>query len=274
MSRRSAVVAAASAAVATRRALADPRLVRAAGSRTNFRGRSVSLVAGPAAAAGVVVGGTAGAIASSSPTRLLAVVAAGGTAGGAGWYDDTRAERSVHAKGLRGHLGALAHGNVTTGAVKLGVLAAGGYAAGRVLGHGRADALARGALIAGTANLINLLDLRPGRAAKATCLLGGALIAVGGDGAPLAGAAVGAAAAVLGGDLAEHTMLGDTGANALGATLGVGLASGRSAAGRLLALAAVTGLTLASERVSFTAVIERQPVLSRIDSWGREGVAE
>ena len=203
----------------------------------------------------------------------VAVAVSSGAAAAAGWYDDTRADRTRQAKGLRGHLGALANGTVTTGAVKVAVLCAGGYAAGRLMGTGRADAMARGALIAGSANLVNLLDLRPGRAAKAT-ILGGTLVALaGGAGAAVAGAAVGAALGGLVQDLAEDTMLGDTGANAIGAALGVSLAASRFPVVRLAALAGVIALTLASERVSFSAVIDRTPHLRRIDAWGRRADA-
>jgi UDP-N-acetylmuramyl pentapeptide phosphotransferase/UDP-N-acetylglucosamine-1-phosphate transferase len=84
-----------------------------------------------------------------------------------------------------------------------------------------------------------------------------------------AAAAVGASLASLPADLRGEAMLGDTGANALGALLGTALVSGRSTRTRLLALAVLTGLTLASERVSFTKVIEATPVLREIDAWGR-----
>jgi len=267
-------MAAGAAYAATTRALADGRVSAVAPTATNFRGRAVSLSGGPAAVAGVLAGTVAATAAAprTAGTGVAAVVVTAG-GGGAGWYDDTRAARQRHAKGLRGHLTALAGGTVTTGAVKLGVLGVGGYAAGRVLGGGRTDALLRGALIAGTANLVNLLDLRPGRAAKATIAAGSVLVLLGGDGSGVAGAAVGAAAAGLRSDLAEVTMLGDTGANALGAALGVSLAASRAPVLRLGALAAVTALTLASERVSFSAVIDRSPRLHRIDAWGRRADA-
>ena len=68
-------------------------------------------------------------------------------------------------------------------------------------------------------------------------------------------------------------MLGDCGAGVLGATLGWSLATRRARWSRLLAAAAVTGLNLASERVSFSAVIDRQPVLRSIDRLGRRPAA-
>jgi UDP-N-acetylmuramyl pentapeptide phosphotransferase/UDP-N-acetylglucosamine-1-phosphate transferase len=65
-------------------------------------------------------------------------------------------------------------------------------------------------------------------------------------------------------------MLGDTGANALGATLGVGLLLRvRSRTGRAAAVAALVALTAASERVSFSAVIDRSPGLRWLDRLGR-----
>ncbi|HEY1619606.1 MAG TPA: hypothetical protein VGG25_18430, partial [Streptosporangiaceae bacterium] len=87
--------------------------------------------------------------------------------------------------------------------------------------------------------------------------------------APLA-----AAAALLNEDLAERAMLGDAGANALGAMLGTAAAvalPGRPA--RLVTLGIVAGLTAASEKVSFTKVIERTRPLRFVDMLGRRPVA-
>ncbi|GMA31645.1 hypothetical protein [Litorihabitans aurantiacus] len=244
--------------------------------RTNFRGRSVSLAGGLATATGAL----AGTVATGGAPALAGGVAVA-AAGGLGALDDlTERPDDRGTKGLRGHLGALARGTVTTGAVKLVGITAASLVAGAVLATDRRDrrgtaalgtaldAVTSGALVAGTANLLNLLDLRPGRALKATALLGGPLVAVGGPGAGVAAAAVGAAVAAAPSDLAETTMLGDTGANALGAALGVALAS-RGPVVRSAALAVVVAGTLASERVSFSRVIDRQPVLARIDAFGR-----
>jgi uncharacterized membrane protein len=77
---------------------------------------------------------------------------------------------------------------------------------------------------------------------------------------------------LLPGDLSERHMLGDCGANALGALLGWSIATRASAPARTLALAAVVGLTLASERVSFSAVIDDNALLAAVDRWGRSSL--
>ena len=119
------------------------------------------------------------------------------------------------------------------------------------------------ALIAGTANLVNLFDLRPGRAAKVVLLLAAPLAGVGA--APALGTAVGC----LPGDLAARSMLGDCGANALGAAVATAAAAVLPRPARLIALVTVVALKLASEKVSFTAVIAEHPVLDRLDRLGR-----
>ncbi len=86
-------------------------------------------------------------------------------------------------------------------------------------------------------------------------------------------APAGAAAALLSEDLGERAMLGDAGANALGAMIAVAAAASWSRPARVAALAVVTGLTAASEVVSFTKVIERTPALRRLDLLGRRPAA-
>lgn len=248
-------------------------------TRTNHRGEPISLLEGPAVAAGLL----AGAVTAGGRSGAAGAVAIAGAAA-FGLVDDLTEDPAGARKGLRGHLGALARGELTTGGLKVlgigvtGVLAAaiahGGTAAGgrRPTGAMRvADAVTSGALIAATANLLNLLDLRPGRALKAGAIVAAPLLATAGSG--LAAASVGAAAAAAVPDLAERDMLGDGGANALGAALGTAAAVAAPRPVRLALLGGVVGLTLASEKVSFTRVIERTPVLRAIDLWGRRPVA-
>ncbi len=143
---------------------------------------------------------------------------------------------------------------------------------GRAAGHAGAGALLQwgtdACLVAGVANLANLLDLRPGRCLKAG-LLAAPAIASAGPAAPLVAVAAGAAAGLLPVDLSERAMLGDGGANAFGAVLGAAAVVGARPRTRVAALAAVVALTLVSERVSFTRVIESTPVLRELDALGR-----
>ena len=273
-----AVVAAATAAAATVavRALAARRPPggHERWERTNHRGEPVSMLEGPAVAAGLTAGAAAG-----LPGRLGAAAALA-TAGGAafGIVDDLAEDTSRRTKGLRGHLGALAHGELTTGGLKVLGIGATAFAAACVRSPrgsegplGRAlDVVVDTALVAGTANLLNLLDLRPGRALKAAVGASVLLAPLAPSTASATGPVLGAAAAAASRDLAERDMLGDGGANALGALVGV-QATGLPRPLRVAVLAGVVGLTAASERVSFSAVIDRTPALRTLDRLGRRG---
>src|SRR5665811_1681063 len=188
--------------------------------------------------------------------------AAGLGAGFLGALDDWFGGSS--SKGLRGHLAAARRGQVTTGLVKIVGLGVTGLATAWMADRSRGmtgtratgplTTLVGGAVIAGSANVVNLFDLRPGRALKVVLLLVVPFIA-GGRGTTLstataaatAAATAGAAMAALPDDLAGRSMLGDTGANSAGALLGAALVARTDLRGRLLALAVVTVLTLASE---------------------------
>jgi len=64
-------------------------------------------------------------------------------------------------------------------------------------------------------------------------------------------------------------MLGDCGANALGAAVGTAATQALPRRFRLLAFVVIAALNLISERVSFTAVIERTPLLRELDQLWR-----
>jgi UDP-GlcNAc:undecaprenyl-phosphate/decaprenyl-phosphate GlcNAc-1-phosphate transferase len=257
-------------------------------SRMNHRGEPVTLLEGPAVAVSAIAGvlaqaglqslaGPAEGRAAWRAAAAIAVAGAGGAAFGA--YDDLAG--SSDRRGFRGHLGALRQGEVTTGAVKLAGIGATGMASAALSGGNAADFVINTGLVAGFANLLNLFDLRPGRAIKAA-VASGALVVLGGSagraaagypGSPSpAGTAMApplaAALALLPEDLGERAMLGDAGANALGAMIGAA-ACGLPRPARVALLAGVTWLNVASEKVSFTAVIERTPALRRLDLLGR-----
>lgn len=149
--------------------------------RTNFHGVTVSLRGGVAMAGAAVASAAVASALSDQPRAALGGVVASLGGGLAGYIDDV--DQGAHdggkvAKGLKGHLGALAHGQVTTGVIKIAGIGASALAASSLVGSkatsvsGKAADLALNTvLIAGTANLANLLDLRPGRALKATVLV-------------------------------------------------------------------------------------------------------
>jgi UDP-N-acetylmuramyl pentapeptide phosphotransferase/UDP-N-acetylglucosamine-1-phosphate transferase len=246
-------------------------------ARSNYRGSTVDLAGGPALAVAATAGALAGAADAGS---AAAAVVAGLGAGGVGLYDDLVGGRPEHrAKGFHGHLAALRQGRLTSGVVKLAGVGASALVAAALLPRrpaprrssrsltGVVELLLGAGVIAGAANLLNLLDLRPGRALKVGLLVGTPLAA--GPRGELAAGPVGAAAAGLPADLAERTMLGDCGANALGALLGTSVVARTGPVGRAVVLAGIAALTAASERVSFTRVIARTPGLRELDEFGR-----
>lgn len=121
----------------------------------------------------------------------------------------------------------------------------------------------RGALlVALSANALNQLDTRPGRALKAFAV--GAVILRG-----PARSYTPIAVLLAPYDLREMTMLGDAGSNALGAVLGYGSVTTFTARGQRLAIAALAGLTIIGELRSLGELIERTPGLSQLDRLGR-----
>jgi hypothetical protein len=130
--------------------------------------------------------------------------------------------------------------------------------------------LAVGVLVLAT-NVFNLLDLRPGRAIKAFVLLGAGLTLGSLDARPLWSIGLFAAPALVAGlyDLRERAMLGDTGANLLGALAGLWLVLTLSGTGQLIALALLVAITLYGELRSISGFVERTPGLRALDSFGR-----
>lgn len=177
-------------------------------------------------------------------------------------------------RGLRGHAAALLRGRFSTGILK----AAGTFSLALAFLADRYASDVRswlGVLVLMLAtNLFNLLDLRPGRAGKGFLLF--ALVMA------LAGRAYGfEVVAVFAGplllfallDLRERCMLGDAGANLLGACVGVWLVLAFETKGLAVSAAVLLALTIFGEFRSFSAAIERFPPLRALDSLGRKSHA-
>lgn len=243
-------------------------------TRQNFRGRKVSLLGGPILVGLTVALQMRGASRfRDSNSRRVAIAALG--SGAAGLYDDLADEmpQNKSTKGLGGHFHALREGRVSPGLVKMFALLLTGLLAAKPRQR-FLDYLLESAVIAGSANLINLTDLRPGRALKTGVFFSLAGFWPSPRGCQRlrmlrSGRNLLAIAALFPTDLREVTMLGDTGANALGAALGSTWAQGRSTESKLFALLSIAALTIASERISFSKVINENQVLHRIDQLGR-----
>jgi UDP-GlcNAc:undecaprenyl-phosphate/decaprenyl-phosphate GlcNAc-1-phosphate transferase len=243
--------------------------------RTNINQREVPVVLGFGVLFGTIAGGFAlmftisvtddpsiGRVAATLVIVVAAVMFA------AGLFDDLRGDEK--ARGFRGHMSSATGGALTGGLVKI---VAGGIAG--AIAAIPADGLGHKAevflLVALTANLFNLLDRAPGRALKVAFLffvplmvLGPAGLAVGMAG--LAGALVAVGPA----DLRERAMLGDAGANPIGAVVGLALAYSLDDPFRLLALLVVGALNVVSERVSFSRVVDSTSWLKALDRIGRK----
>ncbi len=178
------------------------------------------------------------------------------------------------ARGFRGHLAALRRGQLTSGAVKL-VLGVAVAVVATLTTEGFLIQVLRVVVIAGSANVCNLFDLAPGRATKgAVVLLAPALFIERGHEYFLVGQIMftGATLALLPAEMREEMMMGDAGANALGAVVGsawVITVAGNDVALWCLALV-VVGINVAGELVSFSALIDRVRFLRAFDRWGRQ----
>ncbi|MGH9035963.1 MAG: hypothetical protein ACRD0O_09370, partial [Acidimicrobiia bacterium] len=247
--------------------------------RQNFRGRAVPTGVGVLLALAVLVveGGRTvaaaagiGSNASPGPARVAVLVAALGF-GVLGFLDDVTGGEGE--RGWRSHLRALAGGRLSAGGVKL----LGGGALALVLASATGSGMslprlaADGALVALAANLANGFDTAPGRTVKVTLLAWAPLALAAGTGpvgvalAPVMGAGVG----LLPEDLTERLMLGDAGANVLGAALGVGALLELGPGARTATVIVLVALNFAAEAVSFGRLIEATPALRRFDRLGR-----
>jgi UDP-GlcNAc:undecaprenyl-phosphate/decaprenyl-phosphate GlcNAc-1-phosphate transferase len=208
------------------------------------------------------------------PRAILVAIYALGVAC-LGLIDDSlggaRPGQAAAPRGWRGHGGAMLRGELSTGTIKaLGSLGLAllstdylGLSVGRWL-------LASAVLVLAT-NALNLLDLRPGRAFKAFVLLGAGLTIGSRELRPLwtLGLFVGPALVAGAYDLREEAMLGDTGANLLGALAGLWMVLVLSQTGQLIALALLVIVTVYGELRSISALVARVPLLRELDSLGR-----
>ncbi len=122
-----------------------------------------------------------------------------------------------------------------------------------------------------TANLINLLDVKPGRAAKGVIIwiIIFLIFKAEFETLILLYPITVMIAVFLSGDLQEHFMMGDTGANALGGLLGGITVIFMSFDAKILYLIFLIAVHVLTEFVPLSKIIEKSRILSLVDNLGR-----
>lgn len=212
-------------------------------------------------------------------TAYLLQVVAVGVLAWSGWWDDVFGEKGV--KGFHGHLGALRKGRWTSG---MGKALAGAFTAfvlSMSISGAVWETIVSFLVIALTINLLNLFDLRPGRAWKIFFFSSTILLAVVVPYASLVGPQelefvffillppFIAASVMFLPDLRGKIMLGDAGANVLGGLLGYWMVLWAPFILQVLWLFIVLVVHAYAEKKSISRLIEATPFLHKIDHWGR-----
>ncbi len=185
-----------------------------------------------------------------------------------GIIDDTIGSRE--ARGFNGHFRALFRGYLTTGAIKaiFGVVLA--LLVGFLKKNNVLNLILDLFVITLSANLLNLLDVRPGRAGK--FFISWVLILfIGGQNPIIILFVLGSLIPYLFWDFRAEVMMGDVGSNILGAVIGLS-ATEFSAISKTLFMVVLILIHFYAERVSLSFLIERSPILKYIDNLGNKKI--
>ena len=233
----------------------------------NHRGRRVPRILGFVLAAGGAIGAVAVGVSDHVPAAGWIAAAGAVFVVAAGLLDDLS---SNGPRGLRGHLRALTAGHVGTGIVKLFTIVAVAVVTVASSPSGRSGSvrLSGVILIAAATNLWNGLDVRPGRALKFGYLAAPALLTCGWPSVPFAPGVLLASVLVLPWDVGERAMLGDTGANLLGFTIGVALFDALTDTQVVVAAGIGVILNVLAETVTLSRLIDAVPPLRWYDRLG------
>ena len=186
----------------------------------------------------------------------------------AGIIDDTIGNRDV--SGLKGHFKSLFKGKLTTGGFKALFGGFVGLIISVCISKNIADIIVNTLVIALSTNLMNLFDLRPGRAIKAYLVIMIPIyITLTGYIKALPLLILPNVLAYFNTDLKARGMMGDTGSNVLGISIGVLIAFGYGIKVRVAWLVFLVLMHLITEKFSLTKIIEKNKVLKFIDDLGR-----
>ena len=186
----------------------------------------------------------------------------------AGILDDIIGNRDV--SGLKGHFKSLLNGKLTTGGFKALFGGFIGLVISIAISKNIYDIVINTLIIALSTNLMNLLDLRPGRAIKGYLLISIVLLFTLGEYTRnLLLLIFPNVIAYFNQDLKAKAMMGDTGSNVLGISIGILFVMGYPLKVRLIWLAFLIFIHILTEKYSLTKIIENNKFLNFIDKLGR-----
>ncbi len=186
----------------------------------------------------------------------------------AGVLDDIIGNRDV--SGLKGHFKSLLKGSLTTGGFKALFGGFVGVIISVAISKNLGDIVVNTLIIALSTNLMNLLDLRPGRAIKVYISISTVLfLTLTGYVKSLILLIVPNVLAYFNYDLKARAMMGDTGSNVLGISVGMLIVMGCSIKIRIGWLVFLVLIHILTEKYSLTQIIEKNKFLNFIDKLGR-----
>lgn len=186
-----------------------------------------------------------------------------------GLVDDLMGNRDI--LGFKGHIKSLLRGKLTTGGLKAIV---GGFISlliGSLFSFHIVEIMVNAFIIALFTNLINLLDLRPGRAIKGFLSISILFIFIGlsGEVRTILISFIAYAIAYLPQDIKAKSMMGDVGSNALGIILGIVVVVSYTIITKYIILGLLVLVHIITERYSLTEIIKKSFILNFLDELGR-----
>ena len=186
-----------------------------------------------------------------------------------GLFDDLVGDKNV--KGFKGHITSFFKGTLTSGGLKAGVGLLVSLLISTYISKGVIEIVVNTLVISLFTNLLNLFDLRPGRAGKVFILILFILLMTSNTNEFdfILYSFLGILIRYLPMDLKAKAMMGDIGSNALGISLGVYCAMTHDLKSKIVYLTILIGIHMISEFVSFSNIIEKNKFLRFIDKLGR-----
>lgn len=186
----------------------------------------------------------------------------------AGVMDDIIGNRNV--TGLKGHFKSLFKGSLTTGGFKALFGGFVGLLISVTVTKDIVEIIVYTLVIALSTNFMNLFDLRPGRAIKVYLFVMTIIfLTVGGFVQVLPLLIVPNVLAYFNYDLKAKAMMGDTGSNVLGISIGVMMVFGYKLEVNIFWLVLLILIHILTEKYSLTKIIEKVKVLNFLDKMGR-----